>query len=80
MALGASKKLIPIIWEINPEDLPGWINQNQALDLRGGTMDDLEKRIEVIANSMHMEKLGAILLFCAGILAAYILFNPDNLA
>lgn len=30
-----SKRIIPIVWDISPSDLPGWIDRSQALDLRG---------------------------------------------
>ena len=30
----AKKLLVPVIWEIRPEELPGWSKEYQALDLR----------------------------------------------
>lgn len=78
MALGASKKLIPIIWDIDPSDLPGWVNQSQALDLRGGSMSDLKARVDDIARSIQMDKLGEILLLLVGALAAFVLLSPEK--
>ena len=28
------KKIVPIVWDISPADLPGWVNQSHAIDLR----------------------------------------------
>ena len=29
-ALDSSKKLVPIVWDMAPEELPGWVNKKQA--------------------------------------------------
>lgn len=41
IALAGSKRLIPIVWDMPPSDLPGWASRYQALDLRGSTLDVL---------------------------------------
>ena len=36
-AVAAKKELIPVVWDIQPSQLPGWASQYQALNLAGLT-------------------------------------------
>ena len=38
---GMAKTIIPVVWDVDPGQLPGWMNRFTALDLR----DDLAHRI-----------------------------------
>ena len=68
--LGASliqeKTIIPILIDITPEELPGWINRYQAIDPKQAP-EILHKTIETIAEKIKIDKfwagvtLGAIL-------------------
>ena len=80
MALGASKKVIPIVWDISPSDLPGWVDRYQAIDIRGGSMPDLIEKVDELAKSITLDKLGAILLMAMGALAAFIIWKPERSA
>jgi hypothetical protein len=56
-ALAAQKKLVPIVWDIPPTELPGWASQYQALNLAGVTTQaDLERRISEIAERIKADK------------------------
>lgn len=55
-ALGGSKKLIPLVWDMEPEALPGWLNQYQALDVRGMTHAQIQARIVAIAKTIKQDK------------------------
>ena len=67
-ALAAEKKIIPVVWDMTPAELPGWINQTHALDLRHFSMDDLRQVIGQIAQEIRTDKekgllaIGAIFL------------------
>lgn len=78
MALGASKKVIPVVWDIDPSELPGWIPHYQAIDVRGGTMSELTTRIDEVAKSIQIDKIGAIILMAIGAVGAFILLSPDK--
>jgi len=57
-AFFSGKAVIPVIWEIAPEQLPGWIDRSQALDLR--RLPDaagLATALKGIAGQIHSEKL-----------------------
>jgi TIR domain-containing protein len=66
MAIGASKRLIPTVWDLDPSNLPGWVSEKQALNLRGASVEQLKARMAAIARSIKQEKaqgwliLGAI--------------------
>lgn len=49
-ALFSDKRLVPIVWDMSPIELPGWVNQKHALDLRGRTLQDLATEINRIAS------------------------------
>lgn len=52
MALGTDKEIIPVTWEIKPEQLPAWIKGKQAIDLSKGSVEALEPIIQKIANKI----------------------------
>lgn len=68
MALGANKTLVPIVWDMPPEELPGWISEKHAIDLRGAALPDVKSRVAEIADSVKAEKrkgwliLGSVIL------------------
>ena len=55
-ALIAQKKLIPVVWQMAPADLPGWLNQTQALDIRNQTPAQIRTRIIALAEQMRATK------------------------
>lgn len=67
-ALGGSKKLIPVVWDMEPHDLPGWLNQYQALDVRGMTPAQIQARIVAIAKTIKQDKNQGLVI-AAGLIA-----------
>jgi len=67
-ALLTSKHLIPVVWDMDPAELPGWASRVQAIDLRGSTIVDLQNQIGAIADRIKQKKqlglliIGAVLL------------------
>lgn len=60
-ALLTDKKIVPIVWDMPPSRLPGWIKQFQALDLAGTTLEHAKAAISKIAEKIKSDKLvGAI--------------------
>ena len=54
-ALGLEMKIVPILWDMPPEDLPGWIDQNQALDFRGLNDVHLNNQIKRLAKKVKAD-------------------------
>lgn len=64
-ALLAQKRLIPVVWELEPSELPGWINQIQALDIRNQTRSQIQGRIIELAQQMKATKDTGVLIGAA---------------
>jgi hypothetical protein len=66
------KKIVPIIWDLDPKDLPTWLGRYQALDLRAlPNWDAFAAHLKQIAGQINRDKLiglgvvGAILFLLA---------------
>ena len=72
-ALITNKKIVPIVWDMDPSELPGWINQFQAMDLRFvKTIDEVREKISSIAQEVKADKQKGELL--VGLLIAGLIF------
>ena len=56
MAIALGKRLVPVVWDMAPSQLPGWLKEVQALDLRGLTIDNANDRLAQIAKGIQEEK------------------------
>lgn len=75
MAMITDKKLIPIVWDINPSELPGWIDRNHALDLKNATVEQIRERISQIAKKIKQDNAKGALIVGAAILGFLYLAN-----
>lgn len=64
-----NKQILPVIWEMAPEEIPGFLKKYQVLDLRHGTVQDLELAVSKLASQIKADK-GTGLLLLGGLLAA----------
>jgi hypothetical protein len=71
-ALFGGKTLVPVVWNMDPSELPGWAGCFQALDLRGLSVDGIVQQIERIAVAIHGSKQKGALIV-GGIIAALLL-------
>jgi hypothetical protein len=72
LALAANKTVVPIVWDMAPTELPGWLAQRQALDLANRTYEDLRVEVVQIAQRIKQEQLQGLLaigLLLAGVAA-----------
>lgn len=51
-AIFAGKTVIPVIWEITPNELPAWAKDHQAVDVRGGKIELLQPIFHKIAQTV----------------------------
>lgn len=68
-ALYGSKKIIPIVWDMPPSELPGWTRDYQAINLAGATMESLSQIITDIAKDIKAKKNNGLLIIGAIVLA-----------
>lgn len=55
-AIFNGKRLVPVVWDIAPEELPGWAKQYQAIDLRGKSIFEIPAQVNRIAMHIHAHK------------------------
>lgn len=71
-ALITQKKLVPVVWDMQPSELPGWIQHIQALNLAGMSLDQAKAHMAAIASRIKADKANGLLavgLIVAGLLA-----------
>lgn len=71
-SVASNKKLVPIIWDLPPDSLPGWMKQYQAVNLAGKQREEAMTAIGRIAETIKAEKQNGLIilgLLVAGLLA-----------
>jgi len=76
-ALIGSKKLVPIIWDIEPHELPGWASEYQALNLRGSDGYQPQQHISSIALRIQQSKNEGVVIAIALVAGLMYLANRD---
>jgi TIR domain len=72
-ALIAQKKLVPIVWDMSPSELPGWTQHFQALDLAGATLEDAKAHMSSIASRIKSDKAQGLLIAGLAVAALFAL-------
>jgi hypothetical protein len=76
-ALIASKNLVPVVWDMDPAHLPGWLGRVQAIDLRGKTLETLQTEIGVLASRIRQGRDKAVLVIGALVLG-FLMFGAGE--
>jgi hypothetical protein len=72
IALAGQKNIIPVLWDMDVSELPGWIREKQALIFNGISIDDARRKMSEIARRIKKDKaLGWLIV---GVLAAGIVY------
>jgi hypothetical protein len=66
-AVITQRKLIPVVWDLAPTDLPGWTKGYQALNLHSATVEQVRQHLSAISDRIRTEK------FWNGFLAAILI-------
>jgi len=56
-ALFAKKKLVPIMWDVQPQELPRWVADYQGLILSGTTMENINRQVSQLAARVKADKV-----------------------
>lgn len=79
--LGASliqgKTIIPVLIDITPAELPGWIGNHQAVDLKSSP-ETLRVKISQIAEKIKVDQFWAGLIFGAIIVGLIVLLSKSH--
>lgn len=75
-AVFAQKKLIPVVWDMSPSELPGWIKEYQALDIARANIHQVQAQLSSYASQIRNEKMwnGVV----AGLLVAGLFLAASN--
>jgi len=73
MALSSGKTIVPVVWDQDPRELPGWMGRFQVLDLRGRLLQDVGPRLDAIAERIHEQKQQGVLIIAALVTALLVL-------
>lgn len=65
-AVISEKKVIPIVWDMPPSELPGWTKQFQALNIAGASIEQIQVLLSGIATRIRKDK------FWTGVLATFL--------
>jgi TIR domain len=75
-AIGMQKKLVPIVWDMAPSELPGWTAQHQPINLAGSSIDQLRTQLGAIAERIKSDRnVGYLVL---GLLVAGLLVGANG--
>lgn len=53
---GVGKTIVPVVWDIDPAKLPGWMSRFQAIDLRKNLLTGIGPNLDAIAARIHTKK------------------------
>lgn len=56
-AIFGKKKLVPIMWDVKPSDLPRWVGDYQGLVLTGTTMENINLQVSQLAANVKANKV-----------------------
>lgn len=62
IAIGSNKKLVPIVWDISPQELPGWMRGYQAVNLGEANQEEARAAVEKISEAIKSEKQKGVLI------------------
>ncbi len=62
VALATQKKVVPVVWDVRPSELPGWASQFQALNLAGASLTEVQAQISSIADEIKADKAKTLLI------------------
>jgi hypothetical protein len=56
-AISHGKKVVPIMWNVQPSELPRWVADFQGLVLSGSSMEDINLQVSQLAEKVKASKV-----------------------
>lgn len=56
-AIFGKKKLVPIMWDVQPSELPNWVSDFQGLILTGATLENINLQVAQLAANVKESKV-----------------------
>jgi TIR domain-containing protein len=70
-ALSRRKDVIPVVWDMDPSALPGFLTSTQALSLRGKSIEQISADLSQVGRKVRIDKrlgLAGLAILCAGLI------------
>ena len=79
-ALMAEKNIIPLVWGIVPEELPGWIKQIQGINLTGLSIEAICEKLGILMTDIKQGEIPwkFIIAVILGAIAIYWIFKNNG--
>lgn len=74
-ALITEKKIVPIMWDVEPSDLPVWISEYQGLCLKDTTMENIKEQVSSLAAKVKADKVKGFWVAAALLGGAFLLLS-----
>jgi len=74
-ALITEKKIVPIMWDVEPCDLPIWISEYQGLCLKDTTMENIKEQVSSLAAKVKADKVKGFWVAAALLGGAFLLLS-----
>jgi hypothetical protein len=71
--IALEKELIPMLIDVGPDQLPGWVKERQALDIRGSDLQQFGNTLKSVGLAMKKNKDNAALGIAVGFSLALLL-------
>lgn len=71
-ALISGKKIVPIMWDVEPSQLPIWVSQYQGLCLQGHSMESIQSQVASLSAKVKADKVRGM--WVAGAMLAGLFF------
>lgn len=75
---GASKTIVPVVWDMEPSELPGWMSRFQAIDLRKNLLTGIGPSLDAIAQRIHAKKQQGALVVGALVVGLILLASSER--
>lgn len=75
VAIAVNKQVIPIVWNIGPEELPGWTAGYQCIDLRGKTQAENQLALAAITRKVRDDRAKDLLVLGGLVTAGLLIFG-----
>jgi len=73
-AVFSTKFLVPIMWDVEPEELPRWVSDYQGIQLKGASIENINQKMTQLASAVKAKKANGNLVVGAVVLGLLYLF------
>ena len=69
------KRIVPIMWDVEPSELPPWVSQYQGLTLKGQSIETIRSEVSKLSSKVKANKTQGMLAVGAIVAGLFLLLN-----